>query len=597
MAYKFQYGDAVYSGSLNIETNLTGSKVSLGTANSAASVARGTLDLSDADGASYGVKLGGTLVTATAAELNLLDGSSAGTVANSKAVIYSAAGIVQGTDFKGPDGFGIANASVSDFLLFNAAEIVVKDGALDFDIASHDTSNGLKLGGTLVSSTAAEINLLDGSSAGSVVASKAAIYSAGGDLYGTQVSSSFGLSGSSITLEGTAVTAEAADLNLAQGMAESTGTAAASAFVALDEDKSVTGISNLTASFFSGDGSGLSNVTATASPAGSNTQVQFNQNGSTAGDSGLVYDGSGSLDLVEFSAGAIGLKLAGTLVSSTAAELNYVDVTAGTATLSKALVLDADTSIGTILNLTASAAKLTTVDINGGAIDGAVIGAASAVSGTFTGVVATSLSISDGAISNVSDISLDTISADDGSSFSFASNWTAASRTCADLGTVTTADINGGTVDGTTIGVSSAAVVTASYLAVNGNVDLGNGSDVINIGSGGSDTLYLNAMANFEAGAAYNMQSITSNDTLSSGDFYNIVSGSGAITVTLPNVNNIDDGTMFHVKRAYGMENDVTVASGSGQNSIDGEALVVLESELAAISLLWDSNAGVWHIF
>jgi hypothetical protein len=367
--------------------------------------------------------------------------------------------------------------------------------------------------------------------------------------------------------------------------------------VALDEDKSVTGISNLTASFFSGDGSGLSNVTATASPAGSNTQVQFNQNGSTAGDSGLVYDGSGSLDLVEFSAGAIGLKLAGTLVSSTAAELNYVDVTAGTATLSKALVLDADTSIGTILNLTASAAKLTTVDINGGAIDGAVIGAASAVSGTFTGVVATSLSISDGAISNVSDISLDTISADDGSSFSFASNWTAASRTCADLGTVTTADINGGTVDGTTIGVSSAAVVTASYLAVNGNVDLGNGSDVINIGSGGSDTLYLNAMANFEAGAAYNMQSITSNDTLSSGDFYNIVSGSGAITVTLPNVNNIDDGTMFHVKRAYGMENDVTVASGSGQNSIDGEALVVLESELAAISLLWDSNAGVWHIF
>ena len=36
------------------------------------------------------------------------------------------------------------------------------DGAYDFDIASHDTSNGLKLGGTLVSATAAEINKLDG---------------------------------------------------------------------------------------------------------------------------------------------------------------------------------------------------------------------------------------------------------------------------------------------------------------------------------------------------------------------------------------------------------------------------------------------------
>jgi poly-gamma-glutamate capsule biosynthesis protein CapA/YwtB (metallophosphatase superfamily) len=36
-------------------------------------------------------------VTSTATELNLLDGSTAGTIANSKAVIYSAAGQVNGT--------------------------------------------------------------------------------------------------------------------------------------------------------------------------------------------------------------------------------------------------------------------------------------------------------------------------------------------------------------------------------------------------------------------------------------------------------------------------------------------------------------------
>ena len=36
------------------------------------------------------------------------------------------------------------------------------DGAFDFDIASHDTSNGLKLGGTLVTATAAELNYSDG---------------------------------------------------------------------------------------------------------------------------------------------------------------------------------------------------------------------------------------------------------------------------------------------------------------------------------------------------------------------------------------------------------------------------------------------------
>jgi hypothetical protein len=39
---------------------------------------------------------------------------------------------------------------------------VFADGAFDFDVASHDGSNGLKLGGTLVTSTATELNLLDG---------------------------------------------------------------------------------------------------------------------------------------------------------------------------------------------------------------------------------------------------------------------------------------------------------------------------------------------------------------------------------------------------------------------------------------------------
>ena len=41
-------------------------------------------------------------------------------------------------------------------------DVTISDGAIDFDIASHDTSNGLKLGGTLVTSTAAELNILDG---------------------------------------------------------------------------------------------------------------------------------------------------------------------------------------------------------------------------------------------------------------------------------------------------------------------------------------------------------------------------------------------------------------------------------------------------
>ena len=55
-------------------------------------------------------------------------------------------------------------------------------------------------------------------------------------------------------------------------------------------------------------------------------------------------------------------------------------------------------------------------DINGGAIDGTIIGAASAAAGTFAAIVGTSLNVSDGNITNVGDIALDSISSDAGTS-------------------------------------------------------------------------------------------------------------------------------------------------------------------------------------
>jgi hypothetical protein len=55
------------------------------------------------------------------------------------------------------------------------------------------------------------------------------------------------------------------------------------------------------------------------------------------------------------------------------------------------------------------------VDIDGGAIDGAVIGANSAAAGTFAALTSTSINVSDGNITNVGDINCDSISADDAS--------------------------------------------------------------------------------------------------------------------------------------------------------------------------------------
>jgi hypothetical protein len=72
-------------------------------------------------------------VTATSTELNYLDITTLGTSEASKAVTADASG-----------------------------DVTIADGAYDFDVASHDGSNGLKLAGTLVTATATELNLIDG---------------------------------------------------------------------------------------------------------------------------------------------------------------------------------------------------------------------------------------------------------------------------------------------------------------------------------------------------------------------------------------------------------------------------------------------------
>ena len=58
-----------------------------------------------------------------------------------------------------------ATTSLADRLVISPTTTTISDGSFDFDIASHDGSNGLKLGGTLVTTTAAELNLIDGGTA------------------------------------------------------------------------------------------------------------------------------------------------------------------------------------------------------------------------------------------------------------------------------------------------------------------------------------------------------------------------------------------------------------------------------------------------
>ena len=135
--------------------------------------------ISIADG---GLKLGsgaGTAVTSTAAELNLLDTSVAGTAIANKALVL-------GTNK-------------------NIDTLAVADG-------------GLKLGagaGTAVTATAAELNLLDTSVAGTAVASKALVLGADKNIDTIAIADSGLRLGSGA---GTAVTATAAELNKCDGI-------------------------------------------------------------------------------------------------------------------------------------------------------------------------------------------------------------------------------------------------------------------------------------------------------------------------------------------------------------------------------------------
>ena len=105
-------------------------------------------------------------VTATASELNLVDGSSAGTVVNSKAVIYGSSGEVNATTLQ------IAGTSITA----TATELNIMDG-VTATAAELNILDG-------VTSTAAELNLVDGITAGTVSASKAVIADSNKDVTG-----------------------------------------------------------------------------------------------------------------------------------------------------------------------------------------------------------------------------------------------------------------------------------------------------------------------------------------------------------------------------------------------------------------------------
>ena len=139
----------------------------------------GSLDVSgdaDIDGTleTDALSIASTAVTATAAELNYNDtGASVGTVVASKTVTVD------------------SNKDVSSFrniTLTGELDAGSLDVSGDADIDGTLETDALSINGTAVTSTAAEINLLDGSTANTVVNSKAVVYGSGGEVAVTSLS-------------------------------------------------------------------------------------------------------------------------------------------------------------------------------------------------------------------------------------------------------------------------------------------------------------------------------------------------------------------------------------------------------------------------
>jgi hypothetical protein len=178
----------------------------------------------------------------------------------------------------------------------------------------------------------------------------------------------------------------------------------------------------------------------------------------TANIDSLVADtadiNGGTIDGVTIGGASAG---AGTFTTATATTVNATTVDSTNVEVTNIKAKDG-TASATIADstgvMTIASSVLTTVDINGGTIDGVTIGGASAGAGTFSSLVATTADINGGTIDGV------TIGGASAGAGTFSSL------------VATTADINGGTIDGTTIGGSTPSAISGTTITATGDVDI-----------------------------------------------------------------------------------------------------------------------------
>ena len=213
-----------------------------------------------------------------------------------------------------------------------------------------------------------------------------------------------------------------------------------------------------------------------------------------------------------------------TTVNATTFDMTNLEVTNIKAKDSTAAASIADVT-GVV---TVASSVLTTADINGGTVDGAVVGGSTPAAGTFTSLVATTADINAGTVDAVlggttpAAATVTTLNATGGGSLT--GTWTS-------LGTVTTMDLNGGTIDGTVIGgATPAAVTTSSLVATTADI---NGGTIDGAIIGGASA----AAGSFTTLNASGVLTADLSTITSSGDLAVADGGTGASTAAAARTN------------------------------------------------------------